>query len=93
MLYLQLVYFSDIKDCGNFLRDYKPEGYDHMNYSQKLNEWEKLQNAILNIERYMLVEILVFYTQIVAVMIYLTFCIAFLSLKKRMNQIDNKDPF
>lgn len=84
LLYIQYNIYLDIDQCktegdsNGFMETCHPLGYAEMSPKEQEKVWHDLQQVLDDLNQYRLIEIGVFYTQLVALMSYIIFCKAFL---------------
>ena len=93
LLYLQYVIMQDIDVCGDLVETCKPDDFDQMTHNDRVEYWMKLQDLIDQNDVYRICEIIAFYSQLLAIVVYTVYAKLFLGTKKRLGQMHRCDPF
>jgi len=90
---MQCVVISDIDYCGDLVEECEPSGYDAWLPREKVVYWQDVQEEIESHDTYRFYELLAFYSQLLAIVIYIVYSKLFLVAKRRLGTFDKSDPF
>lgn len=95
LIYLQYHLYLDIDSCVT------PDKVSYMDVcipkgntlEEKVKTWDGLNGDLKAMNEYRYFELVIFYSQLAAITIYIVFCKVFLQLKKQTGTFDLTDPF